>query len=234
MHEQMELFERVTFDRIYIPKEYVQDGSKDVGIARMEGHRRAENTPNHSQWLQRSVGGGELVGKTVVGHGRIFLRGSVLSYPVDNGRLLISAPSISGCSGCPLIDGDKKLTAFVHGGVKHRGGRVLHNHDGVTDNVTSYLYADSIVEGSTFLRVDPKFYESLRTAEDIEDELASKPANKRAYKKHASEELRKIAPGASTLEESMEALSSQIWPGDIGEGDKITIGPQLELLSHHS
>lgn len=234
LHQLEELFESVTFDRIYIPAEYVQHGSKDLGIARVKGHQLAENLPNHSQWqwLQVSVGGGELVGKTVVGHGRVFLRGSVLSYPNEN-RLMIGTPSISGCSGCPLIDGDKNLAAFVHGGVKHRGGLVLHSHNGAgTDNVTGYLYADTI-EGSTFLKVDPKFYKILQIAECIEDALASQPADATAYTNHAPKELRKTAPEASTLDEVMEALRRQIWSGNIKQEDKITTGPQLELLSRH-
>ena len=231
--EQKDLFTKVAFDMIHIPKEYVLHGSKDVGIARVQGQLLL---PDQTEWLQVSVGGGELAGKTVVGHGRVFLRGSVLSYPNEN-RIMIDTPSISGCSGCPLIDSNKNLAAFVHGGVKHRGGRVLHNHNnGGTDNVTGYLYADSLA-GATFLPVSPDFYEILRIAEDIEDELASEPTSADAYTYHASAALKREAPDATTLNLSMEALCLKIWSGDggegdVGEADTITMGPHLELLSH--
>ena len=232
VYQHEDLFTKVTFDRIHIPKEYVLHGSKDVGIARVKGKHFLEHLPNQSKWLQVLLGGGELVGKTVVGHGRVFLRGSVLSYPNEN-RIMINTPSISGCSGCPLIDGNKNLVAFVHGGVKHRGGRVLHNHNGGTDNVTGYVYADCVAD-ATFFLVDPNFYGILQIAECIADPLASQPTDETAYEEHASPELRQVAPKARTLEESMEALCRKIWSGDIEEGNRITTGPHLELLSHHT
>ena len=198
----------------------------------MKGQQLAQNLPNQTEWLQVPVGDGELVGKTVVGHGRVFLRGSILSSPNEN-RIVINTPSISGCSGCPLIDGSRNLAAFVHGGVKHRGVRVSHNHNGGTDNVPSCVYADSI-EGATFRRVDPKSYKILQISEFIEDPLASQPTDEAAYTQHASKELKKAAPGAQTLEESMEALYCQVWSCDMEEGDRITTGLHLELLSHHT
>ena len=145
---------------------------------------------------------------------------------------MIGTPSISGCSGCPIIDGNKNLAAFVHGGVNW-GGRVLHKHNGGTDNVTGYLYADTIA-GATFLFVDPNFYGILQIAECITDQLAFQPTDEMACKQHASQKLQQLAPEARTLEESMEALCHQIWSGDIEEGDRITMGSHLELLLHHT
>ena len=85
---------------------------------------------------------------------------------------MIDTPSLSGCSGCPLFDGNKRLAAFVHGGVKHRGGRILHNNG--DDDVTGYLFADSIADVS-FLAVDSAFLKLLQIAEDIHFDLASNP-----------------------------------------------------------
>ena len=224
-HQSSDLFRQVEFDRIYIPEEYVKQGSSDVGIARIKVPS-VENLVNQTERVITSDG--KLVGKTVVGHGRVFLRGSVLSYPNEN-RIMIDTPSLSGCSGCPLFDGNKRLAAFVHGGVKHRGGVVLHNNG--NDDVTGYLFADSIADVS-FLAVDSAFFELLRIAEDIECDLASNPTDETAYSKFASEALQKATDNdARTLEQAMTQLHDKIWSAD-AERDIIKVDGHLELLSN--
>jgi hypothetical protein len=203
MHSE-DLFPKVEFDQVYIPEDYVRRGSNDVGIAKITD---AHLTPQDG-WREFSMNDRELAGKTVVGHGRVFLRGSVLSYPEEQ-RIMIGTPSMPGCSGCPLFDNRKNLVAFVHGGVKHRGGRVLHT--GGTDDATGYLYADS-PDLVTFRAVASQSYSFLKIAEDIDSELASRPTDAALYLKLASTGLKKAAPDASTLDEAMVELHRQIWP----------------------
>jgi hypothetical protein len=207
MHRE-DLFPKVKFDQVYIPEDYVRRGSNDVGIAKITDVHHTPYRLVSDGRREFSMNDRELAGKTVVGHGRVFLRGSVLSYPEEQ-RIMIGTPSMPGCSGCPLFDNRKNLVAFVHGGVKHRGGRVLHT--GGTDDATGYLYADS-PDLVTFRAVASQSYSFLKIAEDIDSELASRPTDAALYLKLASTGLKKAAPDASTLDEAMVELHRQIWP----------------------
>ena len=219
----------IEFDKIYIPKAYVLDGSNDVGMARLNIQPN-EILPQRKEWRNFSVNDQDLVGTTLVGHGRVFLRGTVLSYGKEN-RLMIDTPSISGCSGCPLFNSAKKLAAFVHGGVKHRGGKVLHNNSTTDDQVTAYVYAD-IIDNVTLCFVNPDFHEKLRYAEAIEPQLASQPDSESAYEQHGKA-LHRFFPNERTLRGSMQNLIHQIWPPDNEQIESIalTVRDQMTLLS---
>lgn len=229
VHPKNAVFNMVEFTQVYIPKSYIQHGTDDVGIAKLRFTSDLDQVG--CEWRQFSVAGDrEITGKTVVGHGRVFLRGNVLSYP-DESRMMIGTASLPGCSGCPLFDNSKNLCAFVHGGVKHRGGRVLHN--GGTDDATGYLYADS-PKGVIFHEVHHDHYEILRKAEDISADLASQPDDAEVYRTEAPRALRDKFALATTLDEAMEALQNFVWRNISGDDARgvIRLTGDLTLLCH--
>jgi hypothetical protein len=112
--EDKVLFNAVTFGNIYIPKVYVRKGSSDVGVAKVNV-TDFDPSAAGGMWDDFSIGGTEdFVGKTVVGHGLVFLSGRVLSYPntQQKTRIMIGTPSLPGCSGCPLFDNNRNLVAL--------------------------------------------------------------------------------------------------------------------------
>lgn len=223
--DEEKFLKNIEFDKILIPKEYVQHGSNDVGIAKFKNCSKERIA---GQWLELSLSREKLVGKTVVGHGSVFLRGPVLS---NENRIMIDTPSVSGCSGCPLFDNDSKLAALVHGGVKHRGGRTLHS-SGI-DDVTAYVFADRASDITCCL-VDADHYAILQLAECIPPELASKPDDNEAYSNEQCEQVKnfKISVGvADNLNEAMDLLRGIIWKE---ETESIALDSGFLLLSRQA
>jgi hypothetical protein len=84
---------------------------------------------------------------------------------------MIQAPSVPGCSGCPLFDCDENLCLIVHGDSKHRGREKQRKHAaaGGDFDASSRVYADLLKVREFFLVLRSlRLCKALRMAEDVD------------------------------------------------------------------
>ena len=115
------------------------------------------------------------VGKSVVAHGQVFLRGTVTGYvsPPRNGRFCVTAHSINGSSGAPMFNKRKEIVGVVHGSSKHRG-----RHNLSVDDNSAIVFCDAIRPRESLVSVtEPLHRRYLKLAEDVPDEVAADPSS---------------------------------------------------------
>jgi hypothetical protein len=202
----------------FIPLNYVLSGAQDLGLlligAPQENEKKAEETEEKE--TQTFLEAADAIGRELLGHGLVHLRGNALACN-ELGRVLLHTPSVPGCSGAPLFAPEGQLVALVHGNSKHRLGRHAFSHE--DDAVSPYLYADGVL-GVALLAVPEDHVALLKLAEDvnIDEEWAQKPTSvpddlpdlwnsMNAYLKLDTTELKR-----TSLTSLMKAAASFIWP----------------------
>lgn len=155
---------------LYLPENYVLRGKDDIACSEL-------NTPLDIQHFLRAsklradylslISSKVSVGKLVIGHGWVFLRGTIIQSTEN--RLMVDAPSVPGSSdGCPLFDEKGQLVALVLGAFKHRGTHLdIFTKDDFSD-LSCIVYADCLKGVSMRLVPDEHcFYEWLSHAEEV-------------------------------------------------------------------
>lgn len=162
---------------LYIPKEYLTNSSRDVGLAKVTFQEDKRNATREHSFSPLLFSEETAVGKVVTGVGRsgsgpFHIQGSCVRS-VGDGRRMVNSPSMNGVRGLPLIDADNKFFGVVvHGFTKHRG---IHNstaagyHRG--DPPSPILYADTPAGDTKFFCVNNDYIEALRLSEDIPEDF---------------------------------------------------------------
>jgi hypothetical protein len=235
-NNELEVKMKVT--AIYITKEYVKGGTHDIGLAEVtfcapaavNGVDGVEVNLLHCD---------EIVGRRVVGHGQHFYAEGRCIYVSNSMRVMIQAPSVPGCSGCPLFDFDENLCLILHGDLKQRGREKQRGHSaaGGDFDTSSRVYAD-VLKGREFFKVpsDPRLCEALRKAEDVD--LAWIEDSAKAHKWKASMAFSLFRDNGDSpwptafenyqksiqlisVDDIMKELSGELWPEE-GEPNKIS------------
>jgi hypothetical protein len=223
---------------LYLPKAYVLDGTHDVACSQLEltdtrddlSRDPFSSTPLSLTKVQSQIG------KMVVGHGGVYLKGSIVYSANKANRLVVDTPSIPGCSGCPLFDADRNLVGLVHGASKHRGKH--SNANGKFNDMSHVVYADSLLQ-TTMHFLPEGFYHYLYCAEDVPLEAIDNDGSATFAEVKAKganlESLRQIATylqgenedqfDEMTLNTLMTMLHDTIWSEETG----CQVRPHLEF-----
>jgi hypothetical protein len=124
----------------FLDKNYVEKGTHDIGLAMVSiVDAKDEAYVDHREGKLRTyplpISEDGQVGRAVIGHGLIYLRGFCVHLDSASHRVMIQSMSAPGCSGCPLFDNEGKLVAIVNGNSKHR-------HSPAVRNLSNHVFAD--------------------------------------------------------------------------------------------
>jgi hypothetical protein len=153
--EGRDRFECQHAGKLYIHPAYVSTGHKDFGFLALQECKGIINVSIANVVWCNAVG----VGKSVVAHGLVFLRGTVTSA-IEHGRFSALAHSIPGQSGSVLFNNDKAVAGVVHGSSKHRG-----KHSAASVDDVAVVYFDSVEFSGLLLVTNPDHHRLLQYAE---------------------------------------------------------------------
>jgi len=157
-----------TVENVYLPKKYVEDGSNDVGLIKIN-YDSSTMKVHLTLYIDKSPSNaGVVVGE---GASKVRLRGERdPSLQTEGSRHTVHAPFKPGMSGLPLfLQANGKQVSLVHGNTKHRGG---HEAAAAMDRPLPFLYADSIVPTLTMVCVNKICAKALLVAKDLLPEIA--------------------------------------------------------------
>jgi hypothetical protein len=155
------------FGKLYIHSAYVAKGLNDCGFLELVDigvlGERLETVSSTTTWKERAT-----VGKSVVAHGLVYLRGCVTSAQDDHGRFSVTAHSVPGQSGSLVFGNDKSVFGVVHGSSKHRGKHAAGTHED-----SSFVYCDTVVYNDLICVQGSNHISLLQKAESVPVDVAS-------------------------------------------------------------
>jgi hypothetical protein len=153
---------------LYIHSAYVAKGLNDCGFLELVdigvlGERL--ETVSTTTWKEQRA----TVGKSVVAHGLVYLRGCVItSAKDDHGRFSVTAHSVPGQSGSLVFGNDKSVFGVVHGSSMHRGKHAAGTHE---DSLV--VYCDTVVYNDLICVQGSNHISLLQKAEIVPVDVAS-------------------------------------------------------------
>jgi hypothetical protein len=124
---------------LYLHPDYITLGQRDFGFLELLESDRL--SANHWQAVNTLWTTDVVVGRSVVSHGKVFLRGTITSSN-ETGRFSVLAHSVPGQSGSLVFDNAKSVAGVVHGSSKHKC-----KHSSGMDDDSSVVFCDTVLFG---------------------------------------------------------------------------------------
>jgi hypothetical protein len=222
---------------LYITQEYMATGLKDYGFVKLlhldgKASIKIQDNIGTTKWEEVVE-----AGKSVVAHGQVFLRGTVVTSSLDDGRFsVVPAHSVPGQGGILVFNNEKAVAGVVHGSSKHRS-----RHAAAAREDAAVTYCDTVGFRNLVCVDDEEKLDLLRLAESIPKDVASGSVTFGAFTETSNDNgeaaimrdfMKKLELEHSTglkLQTVMEKLRDKIVPG---KQDPVSfLDPKLVLLT---
>jgi hypothetical protein len=204
---------------LYISGDYMAKGLKDFGFVKLSHKDKTKITIRNVEQRRPTTWATVVeVGKSVVAHGNVFLRGTVVTSNMDDGRFSVLAHSVAGQNGILVFNNEKVVAGVVHGSSKHRG-----KHAAVArEDTASVVYCDSVGFSDLvcvgFNDEDQQKLSLLQRAECIPEKVASGSVTFGAFTKESND-----SGEAEGMRELLRLLS-------LPHEDKLTLETVMQKL----